>query len=98
MKRHEEGLEELEEVVDYNPAAPHLTDDNTQTPIRAQGRVKKLTGNIVDLQLRGGVRGVIIQKVDFEIWVYQKPPPIGATFGRVSESLRLLRFALWPRP
>ncbi len=31
MKRHEEDIEELEEYVDYDPAALTLSDNNLQT-------------------------------------------------------------------
>ena len=45
MERHEEGLEELEEEVDYNPAVLTLSDDNTQTPLRTKsGKQKKKRG------------------------------------------------------
>ena len=40
------------------------------------------------------VQPAFLGKLGLEIGVYQKSSPIGETFGEVSESLRLLRFAL----
>ena len=37
-----------------------------------------------------GVQPKFLGKLVLEIGVYQKAPPIGGTFGEVSESLRLL--------
>ena len=40
----------------------------------------------------------VLGKLGLEIGVYQKAPPIGGTFGEVSESLCLSRAARRPRP
>ena len=41
----------------------------------------------------GGVQPRFLGKLGFEIGVYQKAPPIGGSFGEVSESLHLLHSA-----
>ena len=48
--------------------------------------------------LRGGVHPKFLGKLDLEIGVYQKAPPIGGTLGEVSESPRLSGSARRPRP
>ena len=48
--------------------------------------------------LRGGVHPKFLGILDFEIGVYQKAPPIGGTFGEVSESPRLSGSAGLARP
>ena len=46
----------------------------------------------------GRVHPKFLGKLDFEIGVYQKAPPIGGTFGEVSESPRLSGSARRARP
>ena len=59
-------------------------------------------GRIYEVKGGGGGGGggvtLIFGKTRFGDNVYQKAPPIGGTFGEVSESLRLLRSARRPRP
>ena len=46
----------------------------------------------------GGSQAKFVGKIDLEIGVYQKTPPIGGTFGRVSESPRPSGSELRARP
>ena len=41
----------------------------------------------------GGVQPKFLGKLGLEIGVYQKAPPIGGSFGEISQSLHLLRAA-----
>ena len=44
----------------------------------------------------GGVQPEFLGKLGVDMGVYQKSPPIGVSFGEVSESLHLLRAARRP--
>ena len=73
IKRHEEGLEELEEEVDYDPAALTLSDDNTQSPVRTtsgkEKKKKKSSTTVVprDAHIRSEEsRDIKIETVDYK--------------------------------
>ena len=52
--------------------------------------IGELFGYVLTPPLGGGeVHPNFLGKLDLEIGVYQKAPPIGGTFGEISESLRI---------